>query len=395
MEEKSSGLERVCGRVFLIIFLLFLPIVWVRYFVLGPKGIIEKEYRGANALPILSVREFAKEDFDRRFEDALIDLMPAGEELKDFALGARNVFYKQLSWITINPNSGYRPIGNQVYTYDNHDYLLWHKSDDSFFKNVSQKAVDAADFYNQIPIREKYVYVVTVDRGVDFDHPQNDLVEKISKYYKDFKVDSLDVPDFETYMRFFMRNDHHWNYEGAYQGYKDVIKLILGEKEPIKQPEQKVVFNYSANGSKSRIGNFYEFDEKFTAYEFNLGSYTSYVNYEKEPYGAQEKYFNDPELRNGIGVITYGEFYGDDYKIVEFDFNQPARKNLLLVGFSDTNAVNCIIASHFNKTFVTDPRKMTKKEFLDLIDDNKIDALLLMPNTGTFADGSLLFKEQE
>ena len=176
-----------------------------------------------------------------------------------------------------------------------------------------------------------------------------------------------------------MKNDHHWNYEGAYQGYKDVIRLILGDSEPTKSPAEKVVFNYFANGSKSRIGNYYEFDERFTAYRFDLGEYTSYINHKKGLYGSQEKYFDDPEFRKGSGMITYGEFYGDDYKLVEFDFRQPNKKNLLIVGFSDTNAANRLIASHFNKTYVTDPRYMSKKEFLDLIEDTKIDALLLMP----------------
>ena len=94
----------------------------------------------------------------------------------------------------------------------------------------------------------------------------------------------------------------------------------------------------------------------------------------------QKSYFDDPALRNGTGEINYGIFYGPDVDIVEYDFKQPEKQNLLMIGFSDTNAINELVASHFNKTWIIDTRFCSRAKFEEIISENNIQNLLLLPN---------------
>ncbi|MDO4729607.1 MAG: hypothetical protein Q4A96_00175, partial [Candidatus Saccharibacteria bacterium] len=236
--------------------------------------------------------------------------------------------------------------------------------------------------YSSLPIKDKYIYIVTTDGIVDFDNPSKtqDYINNYSAYYPDFKISNLKIDSYLDYKKYFFKNDHHWNYEGSYQGYKDIISLILGEKEKVLKPIEKVTFNYDTIGSKRRLAWPFLSEEKFTVYRFNFPSHKTKVDGQSIEYGWQEDYFTNPELRNGSGDLIYGYFYGPDTSVVEFNFDHKKKGNLMIIGYSDTNTINMLVASHFNKTWVIDTRFCSLATFNKIITENKIDYLLLVPN---------------
>ena len=396
MWRDSQKVERVCGRVFLILFLFALPLVWVRIFLGGKIDAFDNEMRFADTMPELNAHTVLHGEFQEQIEGVLADQMPASETIRAKKLGFDDLIFDNLSWIARKKDSNYRLVGDDVYVYKDYDYLLrpllkdtwtnfkYNDSEESAkIRNVLERS---NNYFGNLPIKNKYIYIITTDQAVDFDHlGESSYVDQILSYYPSFKSSRLEIPDFDTYMKYYLRNDHHWNYEGSYTGYKDIIKLMLGEDEKVMEPVEKVVFDYNTFGSKSMNSHYYKFKEKFTAYRFDFAEREVEINGNKtDEYGDQEKHFKQRDLRSELGSIGYGNFYGLDPAVVHYNYKQPEKSNLIMIGHSDTNAINGLVASHFNETWVIDPRFCSRAEFEKIISENNIDYLLLAPNTSDF-----------
>ncbi len=396
MWRDSQKVERVCGRVFLFLFLFSLPLVWVRIFLGGKTDAFDNEMRFAEKMPELNAHTFLHGEFQDQIEGVLADQMPASETIRNKKLGFDDLIFDNMSWIAKKKDSNYRLVGDNIYVYKDYDYLLrplLKETWTNFKNNDSEESAKIRDvleksnnYYSNLPIENKYIYFITTDQALDFDHlGESTFIDQIASYYPSFKSARLNIPDFDTYMKYYLRNDHHWNYEGSYTGYKDIVRLMLGDDEKVLEPTEKVVFNYNTYGSKSLNSHFYKFHENFTAYRFDLVEHDTYVNgQQKEEYGDQEAFRKNPNLRDDLGGIGYGNYYGLDYAVVNYEFKQPEKGNLIMIGHSDTNAINTLVASHFNKTWVIDPRFCSREEFEKIISENEIDYLLLAPNTSDF-----------
>ena len=385
MWRYNQKIERVCGRVFLLLFLLALPIVWVRILLQGEiSRLLEVEYRDTEVLPALTARSFLDGSFQDGLEKALSDQTPFSETIRLKYMSTKKKIFDNLSWISIRPNSGYRLIGSNAYTYKGHDYIIT-KNDKTLNSNLDLYAngiKSDAEYYSNLPIINKYQYVVMTDAAIDFDNPSDKYIEKIFSFYPSFKQSYLRIPDFETYMRYYMRNDHHWNYVGSYQGYKDIISLMLGNEEPLLVPAETITFKYNAVGSRSRMAYPTVFNEPFIAYRFDFKEHDTYLGNAPAEYGNRS-YYNSEEMRNAEGSLSYNKYYGFDEEMIVYDFKQPEKENLAIIGYSDTNAINELVASHFNKTWVFDPRFTSRKLFESVISDNNIQYLLLIPNSSS------------
>ena len=357
--------------------------VWVRLFMFGEKvDPFEVEARHAEKMPTLTMDNFLNGTFQDELESALSDQMPTSEKTRSGFLTTKHIIFDNLSWISNRKNSKYRLVADDIYLYGGDDNLVVNSLDKKNLyleQNASDIAI-SADYYSKLPITNKYQYVITTDDVKNFDDVNDSYIEKLASYYPSFKQSSLSIPDYDTYARYFLKTDHHWNYKGAYQGYKDIIKLMLGTKEPVMEPAEKVDFKYDVVGSRSRIAFFMNIQESFSAYRFAFPEHDTYISGQRSEYGMQKSYFDDPALRNGTGEINYGIFYGPDVDIVEYDFKQPEKQNLLMIGFSDTNAINELVASHFNKTWIIDTRFCSRAKFEEIISENNIQNLLLLPN---------------
>ena len=78
-------------------------------------------------------------------------------------------------------------------------------------------------------------------------------------------------------------------------------------------------------------------------------------------------------------------YYGDDWAKVVYDFNQPEKENLLILGTSFTNSVNELLASHYNKTHVLDFRHYRKQygeriNAQKYMEENNISKMVIIGN---------------
>lgn len=247
----------------------------------------------------------------------------------------------------------------KVYSISEAEYLV-EKPGPYFVKDA---VITQAKSFNKVlsafPKVETYVYLVTSSRTMDFDHMDEEpkTFTLIRENYPDSKVGRLMIGDIDTYCRYFYKTDHHWNFKGSYEGYKDIIRMLLGEDEPLMEPLETVEFDVRYNGSLNKNISRRNSDEKFTVYRFEYPGMQITINGKrKKAYGKQDAYFAGKYNKKDAFTNHYSEFYGGDEGLIEFDTGDESKPNLILFSNSFSNAINMLIASHFHHTYVIDMR---------------------------------------
>lgn len=198
------------------------------------------------------------------------------------------------------------------------------------------------------------------------------------------KIYKYEINSFEEFKDKFYKTDHHWNYKGSYLAYTQLVKILTND-EPLKYKD-KVCLNNNFSGSKANFsGATHFYKEEFCAYEFKFPNYDIYINGEKSDYGNQEYHINNPKKD-----VSYGSFYGYDDGEIIFDNHDNSKENILIVGESYDNAILKLLASHFNKTYSIDLRNYERENnkkfnYLEYLNDNNIDKVLLIGNKDYFA----------
>lgn len=106
-------------------------------------------------------------------------------------------------------------------------------------KYASPIQAQAVRFQNlEVPV---YLYFIRNSRSHDFmkdDAQNNAAYQAILDAYQPRQAACFSASDYEEYGTLFYATDHHWNHRGADQGYRDIIRLLLGEEEetlPVKE----------------------------------------------------------------------------------------------------------------------------------------------------------------
>lgn len=287
----------------------------------------------------------------------------------------------------------YIPIsGGNVYHYGDSPYMVFKCKS---LENSKEKIDEMAESYQKhFKNVDSYFYFVNISKSIDFnkvDETENEFLTYIKQVFSDFQCDGLKIDSYEQYMDYFYETDHHWNYKGSYQGYKDVIGMMLPE-EKVLEPTETKTFDTYYYGSNARTTAVYTNKEKFTVYDFKLPKHTTYVNGKLSGYGNRDMYFNGG-YSTEKGYNHYGAFYGGDFAEVSFDFNQPEKENLLVIAPSYSNAINKLVASHFNKTYYIDLRHYQNtygKTFNpeEFCKKNKIDKFLFLISIDHLTNGN-------
>ena len=194
------------------------------------------------------------------------------------------------------------------------------------------------------------------------------------------------INNFEDFSSYFYKTDHHWNAEGSKKGYEQVIRMLLGEEEPVIKPDQfSQVPGIMFSGSKTTSAATGSYSEPFWAYTYTYTPMTITENgIEVEDFGNQQSYMAGKET-----TISYSQFYGGDMGEIIFDTSRPEKDNILIIGESFDNAILKLVASHFNVTVSIDLRnyetfmeeKFSLKKHLK---KHKIDKVLLIGNADYF-----------
>lgn len=363
------------NKIFLLIVLLILFGGFIKPFIFS-KDINYLENRTAEQVPNFSFNEFLKGNFQDKYEEALADQIPLALKMKETV---RNISLKtKLLYYDWNATV-YNNLGNDIYLVK--DALVYKKTElNELTKSALTKKINninsAVSSNNNVNF---YVYYIEGDYDVNF---ENNEKSGIYEYFQDnldknINLGRFEINNFDEYHKNFYLTDHHWNYLGSYQGYLDLVSLFNLDN-PLEPINEDCVTN-KFFGSKSTMLGSKKYGDDFCYYKFNMPNYDLKINGKKEQYyGAKEIFYN-----NTVEEPAYWLYYGSDYGLIEFDYHQVNKENLLIIGDSFDNAINDLIASHFNKTYNVDLRhyETAMKVSFNLnkfIKENNIDKVLII-----------------
>ena len=229
-------------------------------------------------------------------------------------------------------------------------------------------------------------------------HPIQPTFSENSKAYNYLKknlhirrADHLKYSTYRQFCEYFYATDHHWNHRGSYQGYKDVVRLLLGEEEPLLTPAEEVTLPVPFNGSFAMQEKNPVSREAFAFYRFDgLPAYETRVNDQKRPYGNMASY-----LKGTYGTDVYenhfAKLYGGDVAKVVLEKGKEGGQTLLLIGNSYSSPIKHLLTYHFNRVVCIDLRfyQQTYGESFSLgkaVKEYGVDQVLLLGDVKMFID---------
>ena len=390
MDEKSRY-KKNFSLIFVILCVISLGLFYSVIF-RGQKNESIEENRTLQKVPRFSMSGFWKGEYQTKMEDSIGDQMAFSIEIKTgvkkfynqltgktsradsfFAKGngggeingngsvyqssdASNQSSSQVPVIPSQPDKNsytYKEVvAGKVYKIDESGYLLamHHEPEEYNFDLYDPKMLAEVTF-------PKYLFFIETSESTDFNDIQKSRAfEYIKQTFPMDGYDRLSFNSFDEYKNYFYQTDHHWNFIGSYTGYTKIMRLLEGEGVDVLRPSGRHTYHTVFNGSRSRDNLLGSATEEFTVFKFNLPEYKTFVNDVERAYGFRDRYVSDEEYPNKLYSNHYGLYYGDDRAKVVYDFNQPEKESILILGTSYTNAINELVASHYNQTHILDFR---------------------------------------
>lgn len=310
-------------------------------------------------------------------------------------LTARTPFYTDILLLNRNmdmalsklffgePETGsFRPVGNTtgnpVMINDTDDMLIWKLSMGTQ-KERAEKIAQQAALFNSIaealPEARMAVYAVTdiwnsqagEAAGLGEASGLQYLKSFASQLSPQIAFGYLPIPDMKAYRRMFFMTDHHWNIQGAYEGYRDALELLASPNEPRQIPLSGKLFQVegvSFQGSRARAASVSTISDELWDMDVQYPRFEIKVNDQApdEQFSRREAYlrgvFDDTPFVN-----HYAAYFHSEYAKITYERQAEKNgKNLLLITDSNSDCMDKLLASHFDHTYLVNAAYW-KKEF--------------------------------
>ena len=379
--QKSHLGLKILDLIFVLIFLIIIFSFTVGIIIRGQHDTSILENRSLTKFEHFSIKKFLERSFQNNIENTLSDQMVLGQSIKKKVNSIEATYSSSLQRKIVklinNNYNDYIPISKDIYYYGESNYMLNRPSKLEQNKNQIKKI--GKQYSNHFNNLDSYLFLITNSSIIDFnDISTSEIAYKdyIANSFNTFKFDYLDIPDFNTYKEYFYETDHHWNYKGSNYGYNKIINL-LGISDESLTPYKTKTYDFNFYGSYARMTSIFTNNEKFTVYKYNLPPHTITIDGKKDIYGKEQQY-DLGIYSNDLSTNHYGEYYGMDFGLIEYDYNQPQKENLLVISNSYSNSINGLLASHFNKTFFVDLRYYKNFQPEKFIQEHDINKFLLL-----------------
>lgn len=396
-------------KIFLTLISSLLLSLSISLLVINKKEVSVIENRPLTSFPIFSIKNFISTTFQNDMEDALVDQVVFGEEVKSrynmLKNKTLNFTVKNLSRFEHEPQFTYIPErknndtdiphnlkfqmnliprGNSLIEIEKSHHLILGKRRE---KEAKEDFKRKADNYNQLvenyPNIKFNLFYIETDADVDF--VNGEINHSFVSFFKDsldpkLNFSALYINNPLDYLENFYKTDHHWDVRGQFKGYRGIIKSLKEKDEDLLNIETVEIPDIKYNGSRSRIGNLYSSPDDFKILVADLKEHKTYINGVESTYGRKQDYVND-NFEEQKGLNYYGDCNGNDFGVVHFDFNREKEDNLLVFVDSFSNPIKEFIASHYNNTYFIDLRHYKDTygddfDFGNFVSEHDIDQVL-------------------
>ncbi|MDN4492171.1 DHHW family protein [Ureibacillus aquaedulcis] len=230
------------------------------------------------------------------------------------------------------------------------------------------------------------------------------------EYYLDglSKVDNLHLKDVaqdfrnnfteEEVKELYYQTDHHWNVDGAFEGYKVIYNTLNEQSEYFNEPSlDKEAFSKKCYDNNNFIGSYnrqlYQLVKTEDAICSMIPSNVDFNTWEVYKGGISEEtktiwsniYGSDLEKENEHNVTDYAGIFTADYK--ELTVINPAKEKegikALFIKDSYANPMTFWLPEHFYQTTFYDMRYNNNRSLYEYLENNEFDMIVFLYNDTT------------
>ena len=354
MRRKGSG-----SGVFIALFLLSWAVLLAGMLLTGQREVSTLENRALTTFPPLTAGGIATGDFQDALEEALGDHLPGSEAVRagvrEAQAGVLRGMQEALYALRPELRSGYTALTEGYFRYQGDAHRIVEKPE-ARTPGAEAALERAAEALHRAEGTRLCLYFIQNSRSVDFDRPEERLETWawLRERLAPDAAGAFDVDSYEAFSEVFYQTDHHWNAKGSYRGYRELMALLRPEDAPL-EPAETVTFPFVFNGAYARQTNQLCADEPFEVYAFELPRMAVTLNGKRGVYGRLDAYRKG---RYTVEPLTnhYANCYGGEYGEIVYENGEAGRGSLLLIASSYSNPINALVASHYDRTYVIDPR---------------------------------------
>ena len=349
------------------------------------------ENRSLTPFPRFSAQGFISGETQDQLEKALGDHLPFSEEIRgtvrEAQAGVLRLQQDAIYGAFPALRDHYTQIAEGYYSYAGDAHRIVEKP--AWDGTVPEGLRAFAERLKTLSGVHQAVYWIDNSRSISFDAPEETAGarEAVLGLFSGADKGVFSFDGYEEYCRLFYQTDHHWNADGSYRGYTEILELLRPGETPVPAAEE-IVFPMVFNGSYARQTNRLCADEPFRIYRFELPKAAVTLNGRRGTYGRMDAYlkgrYSDEPLAN-----HYSACYGGEYGEIVYDTGRTGNGTLLVFASSYSNPINGLLASHFDRTVIIDPRYYaqwagTEPDPERLVREYGVTDLLLLGDTEFF-----------
>ncbi|MDO4753708.1 MAG: hypothetical protein Q4A41_01770 [Bacillota bacterium] len=400
-------------------------------------GISKRENRTLNPFPALSADALLSGTFQDDFEHALMDrILLSGTMKKTFNLYRRSSHFVAYSLLrtfhtepredgaseiseqqgdlapgTVPPRKkNYIPRGENLFEIEDSGHLVLFgyqpHEDESIRVHLADLERNVREMMSTSILPRFYLYYIEGVNDVDFLNHKvpHTLYRQISEAFRNIGSSaSLKLESVEDYQAYYYKTDHHLNHVGRRKTYVDVIRLLLGEDEPLLPHTPVEIGGIRFVGSRGRMIDDFSEGDVFVVNSYPLPELNIFLSGVAEEdqgrYGRVEQYL-EGKADADVEINHYGICFGQDTGLIQVQTFRPEKQNLLLIADSYSNPLNLPIASHFNQTYIVDLRhylRDTGREFSlsGFTAEHEIDKVLILGSAGLLRTDNFRMEPQK
>src|SRR5574344_58073 len=267
----------------------------------------------------------------------------------------------------------------------NGEYLFLEKETNTLFYRISQneeelnkKLLSQIKLYNSMVNDDIDLYIYAPNR-YEFTLTDNTELIDMQKYIdkfkkrlnKNIKFATLDSSNIDEYNNNFYKTDHHWNGRGAYKGYVE-ISFMMG----IPSLSLNINNEVEMRGSLAKVAAITNITDTFETIDFQ-NKCEVLVNDKKNSSYKPKKILES----NNKFFDYYISYYNGMFEKVEYNCNND-KENLLIFADSNIWAIDEILASQFNKTYIINMKYVNNNFYYkEFIKTNNISKVLVVNET--------------
>jgi len=334
---------------------------------------------------------FTGGSLQKKFDSAATDQFPFRMPLIQFSKAVdRNIiiFSYRFSQDTVTPAD----MTSDIYYDRDHEALFYPPEtfDESSYSEIDRRIrnyTEIANLYPELNIIILFhetlsysqanplnVYFPNSDRGQSYEYFKDNLGHRIT-------IGEMLLPSMDTHLGDYYRTDHHWKTEGILKAYDVAYDLIsssfteISKKLVISNPLKLSGVEFL--GTLARKSLYPVRGDEFTIYNANFPECKITDN------GVEGNYDRRVEYLAGNYSLDpytdyYGEFFGTQKGLLEYDCEKDINRNILIIGDSYARPLVALIASHYSHTYFVDLRQNNEFSLSNFTSTYPIEDLLII-----------------